>query len=201
MCFVLVWLYNLFVDSCDLFTHILQDCFTGTGAILTSAPGASEAVLNDMGTIDWIEYYIRAFHVTANWFTLSWWLQMPCHQFSSQAFCNHHNDSNVIANIIWIILCSIWYNIILSVCLSVSTSILHPVFDHTLKFPHISCQSAHQIDLKFGGCTCYGTPQALAWWAAYFQQTVYQIYFKLNTNIHDGCSQAWLTFGHILLNL
>ena len=26
--------YKLFVDSCDLFTHIIQDFFTGIGAIM-----------------------------------------------------------------------------------------------------------------------------------------------------------------------
>ena len=34
LCFVLLWLYDVFSeDQCVLFSHILQDCFIGTGAI------------------------------------------------------------------------------------------------------------------------------------------------------------------------
>ena len=37
----------LLVDSYDVFTHTLQGCFTGTGAIIC----ASEVTLNDMSTV------------------------------------------------------------------------------------------------------------------------------------------------------
>ena len=39
---------DILIDSCHIFTHILQGCFTGTGAILW-LPSASEAILKDMG--------------------------------------------------------------------------------------------------------------------------------------------------------
>ena len=34
MCVILLWYYDKFIlDSFDTFTHIRQDCFTGTGAV------------------------------------------------------------------------------------------------------------------------------------------------------------------------
>ena len=35
LCLFLLWLcYHLLINSCDVFTYILQGCFTGTGAII-----------------------------------------------------------------------------------------------------------------------------------------------------------------------
>ena len=52
-CFALVRVPS-FVDSEDLFTHILQDCLTGTGAI-----SASEGILKNMGEIKWCLIIIK----------------------------------------------------------------------------------------------------------------------------------------------
>ena len=51
LCFVFL-LFECLMDLCDLFTNIHQGYFTGDGAII-DCPNASEAMLKNMGKINW----------------------------------------------------------------------------------------------------------------------------------------------------
>ena len=67
-CFGLFCFYNI-VDSCNLFTHILQGCLTVNGAVvwlLHDSPCAGEVTLKNMVNVDksWNRAYFAVYVIT-----------------------------------------------------------------------------------------------------------------------------------------
>ena len=206
MCFVFLWLYNLFVDSCDLFNHILQDCFTSTGAIVNGAiVKIAPFTIAPVPVKQSWRIWVQSTGSNITW-GHSMWLPTGLHRPDG---CRCPATSSAPKPLATITMTQMWsqmsyesyyavYDIVLS-CPFVYQS-LHPSYIQRLitlwSFGTFPAKVHIRLTSNLVGVLVLGLPR-------HDELLISRklIYFKLNTTIHHGCSQAWLTFGHILLNL